>query len=503
VTASSVAVEELYESLDERTLEILSRRRLGPNIRRRGWLVRRALLSADIAGLSLAFLAAQEAYAASVPRTGTLSRFTEFVGFALSLPAWVVAAKIYGLYDKDEERTDHSTADDFSRVFHLVTVCTFLLYAVSHLTRWFNPQFPKLLLFWLLAIVGTVGLRCCARIYCRRQIHYLQNTVIVGAGDVGQTIARKLLKHREYGINLVGFIDANPKERMDGLEHLTLLGDQEDLPDLVALLDVERVIYAFSGEGHQDSLEMIRKLNELDVQVDVVPRFFEVLSAGGEVHTLEGIPMLSLPATRLSRSTRAIKRALDMVSAVTGLIILAPLLGVIAAMIRLESRGPVFFRQVRMGRGDQAFRIWKFRTMVEDAEDRKSDVAHLNKHRAPGGDPRMFKIEGDPRVTRLGSFLRRWSLDELPQLLNVLTGEMSLVGPRPLILAEHEHVRSWAHRRLDLRPGITGLWQVLGRDDISFEEMVKLDYVYVTNWSLGGDLTLLAKTARSLVRSGA
>jgi exopolysaccharide biosynthesis polyprenyl glycosylphosphotransferase len=369
-----------------------------------------------------------------------------------------------------------------------------LLYAASLLTRWFNPQFAKLLVFWLLAIFGTVALRVAARAYCRRHIDYLQNTIIVGAGEVGQTIARKLLKHPEYGINLVGFVDANPRERLESLRHLTVLGPSEELPELIRLLDVERVIYAFSRESHYESLETIRTLNKLDVQVDVVPRLFEVLSPGASVHSIEGLPIWSLPAARLSWSSQLIKRGLDVVASAAGLIILAPAMVVIATLIRLDSPGPVFFRQDRIGAGERVFRIWKFRTMAFDADVRKHEVKHLNKHLAPGGDPRMFKIDDDPRVTAVGRVLRRLSMDELPQLINVLCGEMSLVGPRPLILDEHRYVLDWAARRLDLRPGITGLWQVLGRDDIGFDEMVKLDYLYVTSWSLGQDIRLLART---------
>jgi lipopolysaccharide/colanic/teichoic acid biosynthesis glycosyltransferase len=174
---------------------------------------------------------------------------------------------------------------------------------------------------------------------------------------------------------------------------------------------------------------------------------------------------------------------------------------VIAALIKLESRGPVFFRQVRMGSGGKGFRIFKFRTMVVDADARKSEVRHLNKHLRPGNDPRMFKIPDDPRVTRVGRFLRCHSLDELPQLFNVLRGDMSLVGPRPLILEEDQHVDNWARMRLDLRPGMTGLWQVLGRSDIPFDEMVKLDYLYVTTWSLWQDFRLLLRTVPLMVRA--
>jgi exopolysaccharide biosynthesis polyprenyl glycosylphosphotransferase len=494
-----IAADQLYEVLDDRTVEILARRRRAGMPRRRGWLIRRALLAADLVGLSAAFVLAQEVYASAIHGHGTLNGWSELAAFVVSLPFWVVAAKLYGLYEKDEERTDHATADEFAGLFHLTTVCTFLLYSVAHLTGWFAPALPKVFVFWLLAIVGTVALRGSARAICRRRIEYVQNTVIVGAGNVGQTVARKLLKHSEYGLNLVGFVDADPVERSEGLEHLTVLGGPADLPYLAGLLDVERVIYAFSNETHEDALELIRTLNDLGIQVDIVPRYFEVLSPGVDVHTIEGLPIWGLPPGRLSRSSRFVKRTCDVVGASLALFLLSPLLGAIALAVVLDSKGPVFFRQVRVGVAEKPFRIWKFRTMTVDADARKNDVAHLNKHLAPGGDPRMFKIENDPRVTRLGKVLRQFSLDELPQLLNVLLGEMSLVGPRPLILDEHRYVEDWASRRLDLRPGITGLWQVLGRDDIGFDEMVKLDYIYVTRWSLGFDIQLLARTFSSVV----
>jgi lipopolysaccharide/colanic/teichoic acid biosynthesis glycosyltransferase len=175
------------------------------------------------------------------------------------------------------------------------------------------------------------------------------------------------------------------------------------------------------------------------------------------------------------------------------------LFGLVALLIRLDSRGPTFFRQPRIGANGRPFQIWKFRTMIADADERKAEVAHLNVNRAPGGDPRMFKILDDPRVTRVGRMLRRCSIDEFPQLINVVRGEMSLVGPRPLIPDEHRFVTDWAERRLLLRPGMTGLWQVLGRSEIPFEEMVRLDCVYVNTWSLWSDLRLIARTVPAMV----
>ena len=214
------------------------------------------------------------------------------------------------------------------------------------------------------------------------------------------------------------------------------------------------------------------------MQVDVVPRLFDVLGPHMRVHAAEGIPLLGLPPARLSNSSLFLKRTLRPRRLGSRARAAGSARRVIVVAIKLDSPGPIHFRQLRMGRGNKTFTILKFRTMTIDAEARKAEVAHLNKH--AGGDDRMFKIPHDPRVTRVGRFLRRYSLDELPQLVNVFRGEMSLVGPRPLILDEDQHVDGWARKRLDLKPGITGLWQVLGRDDIPFEEMVGLDYRYVT-----------------------
>lgn len=492
------AYEALRESLDARTREILERRRTTTVVKRRGWLMRRMLLASDVLGLAVAFAVAEALFLART-KTGTVGVFGEVALFALSLPLWVVMAKLYGLYDRDEERADHSTADDVVGVFHLVTVGTWLLYAGAYATTIVHPEFIKLLTFWALAIVAIPVIRSGARARCRRSIYYLQNTVIIGVDDVGQQVARKILKHPEYGINLVGFVGGEPKELGEGVAHLKLLGNLEDVPALVGVLDIERAIVAFSDDAREELVSLVRELNGMHIQVDIVPRFFDVLSPAADLHSVEGLPLIGLCPPSLARSSAFLKRCLDIGGATAGLIVLAPIFALIAALIKLDSRGSVLFRQVRMGGRDREFQILKFRTMTPDADARKGEFGHLNRHARNGGDPRMFKIERDPRVTRIGRFLRRFSLDELPQLWNVLHGEMSLVGPRPLILEEHAYVADWAERRLDLRPGMTGLWQVLGRHEIPFEEMVKLDYVYVTTWSLGGDVRLMLRTIPTVV----
>ena len=262
------------------------------------------------------------------------------------------------------------------------------------------------------------------------------------------------------------------------------------------------MIFAFSRLPAREQIELFQRCMELGVQVDIVPRLYEVIGSRMQVHDVEGLPLVGLRVPRLSRSSRLLKRSLDLVLSIALLIVFAPLLAYAALRIKLESPGPVLFRQERMGAGGRRFRIVKFRTMYADAEERKAELAHLNKHTEDG--PTMFKIPDDPRITPFGHFLRRWSIDELPQLWNVLRGEMSLVGPRPLILAEDENVVGAGRQRLRLTPGVTGLWQVLGRSDIPFREMITLDYLYVTNWSLWGDVKLLARTVpRVLQKTGA
>jgi len=484
--------ESLLARANEPTLRILEHRRKDWT-RRRGWIVRRALLAADVLGLLAAFLLAELVGRQGSPG-GHVDVELEAALFLATLPVWVVAAKLYGLYDRDEERTDHSTVDDVPGIFHLVTVGVWLLLFAGWLTSSINPDLLKLTTFWALAIAFVTLGRALARAGCRRTVSYVQNAIIVGADDVGQLAARKLLRHPEYGINLVGFVDAGRPALHPEIAHLAVLGRPDQLLDAVGAFDVERVLIAFSDRPDDGTLDLVRSLKSVDVQVDVVPHLFELVSSNAGIHTIEGLPLVSLPPLRLSPSSRLLKRALDVGVAAAGLVLLSPAFAAVAVAILVDSGRPVFFRQVRMGARDRTFRIVKFRTMTPGAEGRRDELAHLNTHARNGGDDRMFKAKDDPRVTRVGRFLRRTSLDELPQLWNVLRGDMSLVGPRPLPLEEDRHVGSWARRRLDLRPGITGPWQVLGRSEIPFEEMVKLDYLYVTGWTLGSDLKLLART---------
>jgi exopolysaccharide biosynthesis polyprenyl glycosylphosphotransferase len=465
----------------------------------RGWLMRRLLLVADVVGLTAAFLLAL--VVAPAPIGDRVDVWWEIALFLASLPLWVFLARVHSLYDRDEERSDHSTVDDIFGVFQVVTIGTWSFFAITHLTGLPQPTVSRLIVFWLTAVMLVPLLRAAIRAVGRRHAAYIQNVIIVGSGDVARLLDSKIQQHPEYRLKVVGFVDRDCNPSANGAEQGDLIGATCDLPELVRVHAAHRVVIAFSADSDEQTLEVIRELQDSNVQIDIVPRLFEVLGTNAQLHTIEGVPLVGLATPRLSTSSRFLKRTLDLAGAIAGLILLAPLFAITALLIKLDTRGPVFFRQVRMGAGEQAFRVFKFRTMVDDAEVLKADVAHLNMH--VNDDPRMFKVPNDPRVTRVGAFLRRSRMDELPQLFNVIRGEMSLVGPRPLILDEDQYVVRWARRRLKLKPGMTGLWQVLGASDIPFDEMTKLDYLYVTNWSLREDLRLILLTLPALARARA
>ncbi len=289
---------------------------------------------------------------------------------------------------------------------------------------------------------------------------------------------------------MIGLVD-DDVHTINGSQRLPKLGSLDQLDEVLDECDVDRVVIAFSRASHQQLLSCIRSCRDHRVAVDVVPRLFELIDGMQSVSQIGGLPLISIGAPPLSRVSRIAKRGLDYVGSLALLILFSPLLIAIAIAIKLDSRGPVFFRQVRAGRDQTTFKLIKFRSMYKDAEQRKMEFESANE----ATDGVMFKIKRDPRITGVGRFLRRTSLDELPQLVNVLFGEMSLVGPRPLILSESEQAsRAWHARRLDLRPGITGLWQVSGRSDLPFQEMVRFDYQYVSGWSLARDIEILLAT---------
>jgi exopolysaccharide biosynthesis polyprenyl glycosylphosphotransferase len=468
---------------------------------RRGWLVRRMLLAADLLALTASF-AVVEVVFRSHGLVGGVGIGIETVIFLALLPLWVLAAKLYGLYDRDEERATHSTADEVVSVFHLVTVGVWVFYATSWLVGLSNPDQAKLATFWFLALVSVAAARSGARAFARRQSAYVQNAVIIGAGQVGQLFGRKLLQHPEYRINLLGFIDGEPREKRRDLGDLPVLGTPEQIAEIVERYDVDRVIVAFSRDGHEQMLELLRTIRTRDVHIDLVPRLFEAVGANVGIHTLEGLPLVSLPAGRISRSSRFLKRGLDLIGSAMLLAVLAPLMLVIAFLIRRDSHGPVFFRQTRLGMDLHEFTLLKFRTMHEGTDEtpHREYIRQIMRPDAVPGSNNLYKLDRRDSTTRIGRWLRKSSLDELPQLINVFLGEMSLVGPRPLIPYELELFSPHHFERFLVPAGLTGLWQVEARAHSTFGEALDLDVAYARGWSLGLDLRLLLRTPLLMFR---
>jgi exopolysaccharide biosynthesis polyprenyl glycosylphosphotransferase len=467
---------------------------------RRGWLMRRALVAADASGIALAFALSSVAFGAT--SSDRIQPSGEALLFVLTLPMWLALAKLQGLYERDEERADHSTVDELAGVVVIVTLGTWIFQALSWMTGLASPQLGRLVAFWLLAIALVTTGRAVARSLTRRSGAYAMRTVVVGAGEIGQLVARKIGQHREYGLDLIGFVDADPLESRVETRGLSSLGGLDDLQALVAERQVDRVIVAFSNEPDAETMDVVRSLRDRDVIVDVVPRLFELIGPRASMHLLEGLPLVCVPPARLSRSSLVMKRAMDVVVAAIGLLLTAPLFAYVALRIKLDSPGPVFFRQERLGLDMRPFTCLKFRSMRDDTDpaEHRAYIESITTAAATVNGNGMYRLDRASVVTPFGKWLRKTSLDELPQLINVLRGEMSIVGPRPCIPYEVEFFQRHHVERFLVPQGITGLWQVSARANSTFGEALDMDVAYVRGWSLGFDLRLLFRTPFALLR---
>jgi exopolysaccharide biosynthesis polyprenyl glycosylphosphotransferase len=462
----------------------------------RARMLLRLLFAGDIVALCAAFFVIQAL-------SGDLE-LPDLALLLLSIPVWVLLAYGHRLYHLDSYRADHTAADEIGPVLQAATLWSWCVLLGLSVLRPEYTTVGKVALFWLLTLIFTMALRSAARTYARRQVWYLQNALIIGPERQAIEILEKIVRHPEWGINVVACMEGSRSGyaapvSSQLLDFVPSVRGDFDVAELVERLDVDRVMLTPALSASRRRVEIVWELSELGLHVDLVPSWSDVVGTRFEVHQMEGMPVLTMPRPRLPRTSLRLKRALDLVLSSLMVLALAPLLLLCAIAIKLDSPGPVLFRQRRVGRDDCPFEVFKFRSMYADADSRKDDVATLNFH-GGGNDNGMFKIREDPRVTRTGRFMRRYSLDELPQLFNILRGQMSFVGPRPLIETEDSQIEGRFRRRLSLTPGLTGLWQVHGRSDIPFEQMVNLDYLYVTNWSLWLDVKLLMRTASAVSR---
>ncbi|MGZ5320623.1 MAG: sugar transferase [Solirubrobacterales bacterium] len=470
---------------------------------RRDAIYRRTLALADIASAGIAVLI-------GVPILGA-DALNPVALFAL--PLVLVVGKLTGLYDRDEHLIRKTTLDEVPTLFWVATLYALLIWLGGELIVDGHFGRDQAVGVWALFFASMVTTRALAR-KLAGALSGEERCLVLGDAATADWIARRFDEAPGLKARVVARAPFEPEPGsnghagLDGLAGLAGLnghdGDNgngrnghnglnglngDDLEQLVSAERGERAIIAPRGAISDDLLNTTRSLKSMGLRVSVLPRLPEVVGSSVELDDVDGITLLGMRRFGLSRSSMALKRSFDFVGAALSLLVFGPLLVTIAIAIKLDSRGPVFFRQRRMGRNGVTFEMLKFRTMVDGAEAQKSALATRNE--ADGG---LFKIKDDPRITRVGRRLRQISLDELPQLLNVLRGDMALVGPRPLVLDEDSRIEGWRRSRLELPPGMTGPWQVFGSARIPLGDMVKIDYLYGANWSLWLDVKTLLRT---------
>jgi exopolysaccharide biosynthesis polyprenyl glycosylphosphotransferase len=408
------------------------------------------------------------------------------VGAALVL----LVFKLAGLYDRDQLRLAQSTLDDVPLLAQLTGLFALCVAILQNFVLERTVSADQIAALWVASFGGIVMARMIARAVTARSLP-AERCLVIGDDERTERIREKLASARARAVVIASLpLDGSDIEHIEWIESIESPGF---IRDLVRDLNINRIIIAPTTTDTA-IVDLIRVAKAAGVRVSVLPRMFEVVGSAVEFDDVDGMTMLGVRSFGFSRSGWLIKRAFDVVMASIGLIAVSPILSAIAVAISLDSSGPIFFGQVRVGREGRHFRMFKFRSMIADADKQKDSLRALNE----AGDG-LFKLSDDPRVTRVGRFLRRTSLDELPQLFNVLRGEMSLVGPRPLVVDEDAQVVGLDRSRLHLTPGMTGPWQVLG-SRVPMQEMVGIDYLYVANWSLWLDIKILLRTVRHVAR---
>lgn len=415
----------------------------------------------------------------------------------LFIPLLLAIFFFYKLYDWDYLL---GGSGEYTRVVSAITMGLFAVVIVSFMAK--APTIARgwLLLAWLTTCTSIIMARLLMRkiIYWQRERGtFLSRVLIVGANEEGKTIAEQILKAPRAGLKLIGFADDCLQPLEPVISNIGVVGKTSELSALIKNYRVESIIFASSAFSHHQLVKLLQMLRGHNLDIRLSSGLFEILLSRVMIKELCGIPLVGIKSVSLSTSDLILKTAFDFAVALLTLFILAPVLLLIAILIKITSPGPILYVQKRAGKNGQVFNFYKFRTMHQDADKMLDGLREHNE-----ADGAIFKIRNDPRITKVGKFLRKFSLDELPQLFNVLKGEMSLVGPRPPIPDEIKNYDGWHLKRLDVIPGITGLWQISGRSNLSFDEMVKLDLFYIENWSLTFDIKILLRTIGAVV-SGA
>ena len=384
----------------------------------------------------------------------------------------------------------------WDEIFAIGNSATNAAVAVMAVSFWLQPLvFSRLLIVQAaLLVVLILGLwRLILRAIqaqMRKRGIGVERVLVVGAGEVGRAVLQIIVARPDLGYKAIGFVDDDPERGSNDLGRVPALGTVDNLPRIIETQQVDTVIITLPWQVQRKILQIVRECEKKHVRVRTVPDFFELSLSQVQVEMLGGIPLLGLNGgPRLHSSSRVVKRVLDILLTLLALPFVAVIMLFMAVAIRLDSPGPIFYSQERVGLNGKPFRVYKFRSMVVNADEMRAELI-----RQTGEDPRHPKLTNDPRVTRVGRWIRRFSIDELPQVFNILRGEMSWVGPRPAVPAEVELYEPWHLQRLRVLPGLTGLWQVSGRNEVPFEEMCLMDIYYIENWSLGMDLQIILRT---------
>lgn len=427
--------------------------------------------------------------------------FAPYIPYMLIFAVWLqFQYRGVGLYRIVRGR---SWVEEVYTIINGVASATLTLFAVSFFTQPY--VFSRLMLIYAAGI--TIVLLALARVVQRSVLAYLrskgvgvQNVLIVGAGDVGQAVLRTIMARKELGYRPIGYLDDDPSRGMVNLGRVRGLGRLDQFEDVLKQEAVELVIITLRWKHHDLIMDLLETCQRLNIEVRVVPDVFQLNLRQVNIENLDGIPLLGVNGSvPLRGGGRLVKRVLDILIIVLGSPLWMPLFLLIALLLLFEGKGPIFYTQKRIGENGRPFNMIKFRSMIPNADQYRQQIVEQNQL-----DPRHPKLVDDPRVTRIGRVLRQTSLDELPNILNVLQGQMSLVGPRPPTPDEVALYESWHMQRLQTMPGITGLWQISGRSDVPFDEMCLLDIYYIENWSIRLDAQILMMTLpRVILRQGA
>lgn len=461
------------------------------------FIYHRLLATSDVLAIVLAALAAY-AVADASGRAPAAGEF--FIAVAAMTPVWLAVAYFAGLYHQIDYRVGQDFVDEFGTVIVAITAWTWLLVVFRSVATEPDSGMTALILLWVTAMATLLLFRALLRFWARRQGWNRRSIALVGDREEAAALAGRIDRHPEWCLDVRASVQPDPDDPalyvVGNFEHGADLVREEEMIERLQSQGIDRAVVVGGSESLSARSVLFRKLANEGIAIDHVVGGPETLYSTAYPQHLEGITVLSMRPSNQPRGTRALKRTLDVVLAAVLLLLTLPVLGISALAIKFTSSGPVFFRQQRAGKDGETFSFLKLRTMCADADAQRDELRgrHVDLERFE-----LFKLEDDPRITRVGRHLRRWSIDEIPQLWNVLVGDMSLVGPRPLPLDEAPLVVDEFKLRERVRPGMTGPWQVMGRSDIPAEDMLKLDYTYVIGWTFTEDLKILMRTAAAVV----